>query len=78
MVMVFLLPRQRKHEGRLIWERRARWTIAGCEIEGYFLPDVSGGGTPERTASQRAPAALANVGSMCFCKNGYVSNSREM
>lgn len=27
---------------------------------------------------KRAPAALANVGSMCFCKNGYVSNSREM
>lgn len=38
MVMVLLLPRYRKHERRLIWEREGEMNYSRYKTEGYFFP----------------------------------------
>lgn len=65
------------------WEmdlgEEARWTIAGCDIEGYFLPmSLVKKNQKEQLYNKHQQATLPNTDSMSFCKNGYVSNSGEM
>lgn len=65
------------------WEmdlrEEARWTIAGCDIEGSFFPtSLAKKDQKEQLYNKHQQATLPNTGSMCFCKNGYVSNSGEM
>lgn len=78
MVMLFYCQDRQNIREDWFGREEARWTIAGCEIEGYFLPTSEVKEDQKEQLHNRRQAALPNTGSMCFCKNGYVSHSGEM